>query len=152
MTTQTIPLENENAVEAAQELVQQIPNYGLTWLAYIGLTLLMVGIIWYAIRKWHFVIKWLVASLIFAGALTPTHPAQDIDTYSPLILSAIVNLFDGYMNEFFSGVKTLGIVWAVIFVLGIGTWLLLKKLKAKSSEEDKASPEMATPIEPKVED
>ncbi len=156
MTTPTIPLETETtetAQEIGQELVTQIPNYGLTWFVYIALTLLMVGIIWYAIRNWHFIIKWFMASTIFAGALSPAHPADGIETYSPLVLNAVVNLFDGYKTEFMSGVKTLGIVWAVIFILGIAVWFLIKKLKADKTEKPiDTEAVMATPIEPKIED
>ena len=153
MTTQTIPLENTNAPETTQELVTQIPNYGLTWFVYIALTLLMVGIVWYAIRNWHFIVKWFFASVIFAGALTPAHPAEGIETYSPLVLNAVVNLFDGYKAEFMTSVKTLGIVWAIIFILGIGIWFLVKKLKTeKPKQKMDTEAVMASSIEPKIED
>lgn len=163
MTTNTVPVtpeaekatENaiENTAEIAQELVTQIPNYELTWAVYIGLTLLMVGIIWYAIRKWHFIIKWFMASVVFAGALTPAHPAEGVTTYSPLVLNAVVNLFDGYKTEFMAGVKTLGMVWAIIFFAGIAIWFIAKKVLNKTAEDKpKMDTEavMATPIEPTV--
>ncbi|NVJ66107.1 MAG: hypothetical protein HWE16_06435 [Gammaproteobacteria bacterium] len=150
MTT-TLPIEN-NSVET-QELVTQIPNYGLTWFVYIALTFLMVGIIWYAIRKWHFVIKWFLASVVFAGALTPAHPAEGVESYSPMVLNAVVDLFDGNQAAFMSAVKTLGLVWAIIFVLGIAAWFVLKKLKPENNTSKMDTEAvMATPIEPKIED
>lgn len=153
MTTNSIPITTDNKSEVAQELVTQIPHYGLAWAIYIGLTLLMVAIIWYGIRKWHFVIKWFFASVVFAGALTPAHPSDGIETYSPLVLNAVVNLFDGYQAQFMGEVKTLGIVWAIIFFAGIAVWFITKKVFNKPNEDTaKMDTEavMATPIEPKV--
>ncbi len=154
MTTQTIPLETTDASEASQELVTQIPNYGLTWIVYIGLTVMMVAIVWYAIRNWHFIVKWFFASTIFAGALTPAHPVEGVNSYSPLVLNAVVNLFDGYQAEFMSGIKTLGLVWAILFSVGIIMWFIIKKFTSKKNPKEKMDTEavMATPIEPTVED
>ncbi len=150
---QTAPVQTAESNDVTQELVTQIPNYGLTWALYIGLTFLMVGIIWYVIRKWHFVVKWFMASTIFAGALTPAHPAEGVTSYSPLVLNAVVNLFDGYKTEFMDSVKTLGIVWAIIFAVGIAVWILIKTLKSPKVEKPtNLDAVMATPIEPTIDD
>lgn len=154
MTTQNLPVETTEATEATQQLVTQIPSYGLIWFAYIALTLLMVGIIWYGVRKWHFIIKWFFASVIFAGALTPAHPAEGISTFSPLVLNAMVDLFDGNKASFMADLKTITLIWAIIFVLGIIAWFIFKKLKTNktTTPEMDTKAVMATPVEPKIED
>lgn len=150
------------SVELTEQVtkITDFPNYGMTWLIYIGLTLLLVGVIWLAFRKWHFILKWFMASTVFAGALTITHPAENTETYSPLILSAMVDLFDGNKTGFMESLKTIAMVWGIIFVAGLILWLLWTKVIKKSAtpaeKKTKKSSEkpkkMATPIEPTLED
>lgn len=145
-----------------QEVVTTFASYGLTWLIYIGLVLLMVGIVWYAIRKWHFAIKWFISSVILAGALTPGHPVDYAETYSPLVLNSVVLLFDGDSAGFMAGVKTIIWVFITIFVVGLGAWFGFKFWRNKQGQNKKATspkptekPEnkkMATPIEPSLGD
>ncbi|HEY9031651.1 MAG TPA: hypothetical protein VIM93_09850 [Kangiella sp.] len=144
-----------------QEIVTTFASYGSTWAMYIGLVLLMIGIIWYATRKWHFAIKWFITSVILAGALTPGHPVDYAETYSPLVLNSVVLLFDGDSAGFMAGVKTIIWVFVTIFVVGLGAWFGFKfwrKKQAQSNDratpnKSKAKPEvknMATPIEPSL--
>lgn len=160
-TTATQPVTETNtttSLELTKHLVKitDFPHYGTTWLIYIGLTLLLVGITWLAFRKWHFILKWFMASTVFAGALTVTHPAENTETYSPLILNAMVDLFDGNKTGFMESLKTIAMVWGIIFVVGLVLWLLWKKVIKKSAtptekniKQTKNKPKkMATPIEP----
>lgn len=146
-----------------QEIVTTFASYGSTWAMYIGLVLLMVGIIWYATRKWHFAIKWFIASVILAGALTPGHPVDYAETYSPLVLNSVVLLFDGDSAGFMAGVKTIIWVFVIVFIVGLGAWFgFMYWLKNKSDSKQKATPKksktkpetknMATPIEPSLGD
>ncbi|MBD3653791.1 hypothetical protein [Kangiella sp.] len=146
-----------------QEVVTTFASYGLTWLIYIGLVLLMVGIVWYAIRKWHFAIKWFISSVILAGALTPGHPVDYAETYSPLVLNSVVLLFDGDSAGFMAGVKTIIWVFITIFVVGLGAWFGFKFWRKKQGQnnnkatsqkptEKPESKKMATPIEPSLGD
>lgn len=153
MTTAT----SSQPLEEAAEIITTFPNYGLTWLAYTGLTLLMVAIIWWGFRKRHFIINWFIASVILAGALTPGRPIENTETYSPLVLSAVVDLFDDKKAGFFSALTTIGLVWLVLFVIGLGVWFGFKQfVKSKNSDKSKAKTAktetkkeaMATPIEP----
>lgn len=146
-----------------QEIVTTFASYGSTWAIYIGLVLLMIGIIWYATRKWHFAIKWFIASVILAGALTPGHPVDYAETYSPLVLNSVVLLFDGDSAGFMAGVKTIIWVFVIVFIVGLGAWFgFMYWLKNKSDSKQKATPKkskakpetknMATPIEPSLGD
>lgn len=146
-----------------QEVVTTFASYGSTWALYIALVILMVAIIWYAIRKWHFSVKWLVASIIFAGALTPGHPVDYAETYSPLILNSVVLLFDGDTTGFMAGVKTIIWVFVTIFAVGLGAWFGFKfwrkkqgqnsnKTKIQKTIEKPEGNNMATPIEPSLGD
>ncbi|AUD78531.1 hypothetical protein CW740_04390 [Kangiella profundi] len=146
-----------------QEVVTTFASYGSTWALYIALVILMVAIIWYAIRKWHFSIKWLVASIIFAGALTPGHPVDYAETYSPLVLNSVVLLFDGDTAGFLAGVKTIVWVFIAIFAVGLGTWFGFKFWQNKQAQSGNkpahqnaaAKPsekKMATPVEPTLGD
>lgn len=146
-----------------QEVVTTFASYGSTWALYIALVILMVAIIWYAIRKWHFSVKWLVASIIFAGALTPGHPVDYAETYSPLVLNSVVLLFDGDTAGFLASVKTITWVFIAIFAVGLGAWFGFKFWRKKqgqknnkaTSQKPTEKPEnksMATPIEPSLGD
>ncbi|MCW8857773.1 MAG: hypothetical protein OQJ95_10450 [Kangiella sp.] len=146
-----------------QEVVTTFASYGSTWAIYIGLVLLMIAIIWYAIRKWHFAIKWFMASVILAGALTPGHPVDYAETYSPLVLNSVVLLFDGDSAGFMAGIKTIIWVFITIFAVGLGAWIGFKFWRKKQGQNnDKATPNkskaksetknMATPIEPSLGD
>lgn len=157
----TVPATTEETLEPAVEVITTFQNYGLTWLMYIGLTLLMVGILWYAFRKWHFLIKWFFASVIFTGALTPAHPVENTTTYSPLVLNSTVSLFDGDKTSFMAGLQTIIIVWVIVFAIGAIGWFVFRKLKANRNEKQDANSSkkgmdteavMATPVEPTIED
>lgn len=146
-----------------QEVVTTFASYGSTWALYIALVILMVAIIWYAIRKWHFSIKWLVASIIFAGALTPGHPVDYAETYSPLVLNSVVLLFDGDTAGFLAGVKTIIWVFIAIFTVGLGAWFGFKFWRKKQAQNGNkpadqnataksSEKKMATPVEPTLGD
>lgn len=146
-----------------QEIVTTFASYGSIWAIYIGLVLLMIGIIWYATRKWHFAIKWFIASVILAGALTPGHPVDYAETYSPLVLNSAVLLFDGDSAGFMAGIKTIIWVFVIVFIVGLATWFgFTYWLKNKSNSTQRATPKkakaksetinMATPIEPSLGD
>lgn len=146
-----------------QEVVTTFASYGSTWLIYIALVLLMVGIVWYAIRKWHFAIKWFIASVILAGALTPGHPVDYAETYSPLVLNSVVLLFDGDSAGFMAGIKTIIWVFIIVFIAGLGAWFGFKfwrkkqvqnnnKVTSQKATEKPESKDMATPIEPSLGD
>lgn len=146
-----------------QEVVTTFASYGSTWALYIALVILMVAIIWYAIRKWHFSVKWLVASIIFAGALTPGHPVDYAETYSPLVLNSVVLLFDGDTAGFMAGVKTIIWVFIAIFAVGLGAWLGFKFWRKKQAQSGNkpahqnaatkpSEKKMATPVEPTLGD
>lgn len=135
-------------LEATTEIITSFPNYGLVWLLYIGLTFLMVGIIWWTFKRFHFVVKWLFASIVLAGALTPGHPAENTETYSPLVLTAVVDLFDDNKTGFYSTLKTIGISWVILFFLGLALWFAFKHFK--KSPTKKNNKKASSPVEPKV--
>lgn len=146
-----------------QEVVTTFASYGSTWAIYIALVILMVAIIWYATRKWHFAVKWFITSVILAGALTPGHPVDYAETYSPLVLNSVVLLFDGDSAGFLAGVKTIIWVFVTIFVVGLAAWFGFKFWRKKqgqnsnktASQKTTEKPEnknMATPIEPSLGD
>ncbi|WP_251360115.1 hypothetical protein [Kangiella sp. TOML190] len=143
-TIQTPAEESLEVIEQVPEIIHTFKNYGLTWLVYAALTFLMVGILWYAIRNWHFLIKWLFASVIFAGALTPTHPSEYATTYSPLILSSMVELFDGNQATFMADIKTIALYWAILFAAGIVIWFGIRRFKAQSENGRKEKQPMDT--------
>lgn len=145
----TVPATETLQTGDTQEVVTTFASYGSTWAIYIALVILMVAIIWYAIRKWHFSIKWLFASIIFAGALTPGHPVDYAETYSPLVLNSVVLLFDGDTAGFLAGVKTIIWVFIAIFAVGLGAWFSFKfwrKKRAQASDKptNKNEPKKAT--------
>lgn len=160
MTNQPLTVtETITEVAEQQELISTFHNYGLTWFAYIFLVALMVGLIWYALRKRHFILNWFITSIVLAGSLSVGHPSENTETYSPLVLNSMVKLFDDDKAGFISGLKTIGLVWVILFVLGIGIWFAYQHFIAnkKSSEKIPAKKtakesKMATPIEPKIED
>lgn len=135
---------------ASPEVITTFENYGLTWLVYIGFVFLMVAIIWWAFRKSHFILNWLIASVIFAGALTVGHPAENIQTYSPLILNGVVQLFDDNTSGFISAIKTIVMVWLVIFLTGVAAWFGFKKFLQPQDNKSNDDSQMATPIEPEL--
>ena len=144
-----------------QEVVTTFAKYGLTWAIYIGLVLLMVGIIWYGIRKWHFTVKWFIASIILAGALTPGHPVDYAETYSPLVLNSVVLLFDGDKVGFMAGAKTIVWVFVATFVSGLALWFAFRIWRKKSGSTatqnaptvSKKEPSQArAPIEPSMDE
>lgn len=158
----------------AETVITTFENYGMAWGLYIGLTLLLAGLVWFAFRKQHFLLKWFFASVILAGALCFGHPAENIETYSPLILNTMVELFDGNTEQFMSDIKFIVLVWGILFIAGAGMWLLVRYLrkdkddagktngsarKKEKPKKDKASKEasnkdkpMATPVEPTIGD
>ena len=158
----------------AETVITTFENYGMAWGLYIGLTLLLAGLVWFAFRKQHFLLKWFFASVILAGALCFGHPAENIETYSPLILNTMVELFDGNTEQFMSDIKFIVLVWGILFIVGVGAWLLVRYLrknkddagkaekqprKPAKDKQEKASKEasnkekpMATPVEPTIGD
>lgn len=158
----------------AETVITTFENYGMAWGLYIGLTLLLAGLVWFAFRKQHFLLKWFFASVILAGALCFGHPAENIETYSPLILNTMVELFDGNTEQFMSDIKFIVLVWGILFIAGVGVWLLVRYLrkdkddsgkaekqprkptKAKKEKASKEAPNkekpMATPVEPTIGD
>ncbi|AKE52322.1 signal peptidase II [Kangiella geojedonensis] len=158
----------------AETVITTFENYGMAWGLYIGLTLLLAGLVWFAFRKQHFLLKWFFASVILAGALCFGHPAENVETYSPLILNTMVELFDGNTEQFMSDIKFIVLVWGILFIVGVGVWLLVRYLrkdkddsgkaerqprKPAKARKEKASKEtsnkdkpMATPVEPTIGD
>lgn len=153
----------------AETVITTFENYGEAWGLYIGLTLLLAGLVWFSFRKQHFLLKWLLTSIVLAGALCFGHPAENVDTYSPLILNTMVELFDGNKAQFYSDIKFIAMVWGILFLFGTSIWLLIRYLrkgngngkprnksekqgkttKDRSSKEEKS---MATPVEPTIGD
>jgi len=160
-----------------ETVITTFNNYGTVWALYIGLTLLLAGLVWFAFRKQHFLLKWLLSSIVLAGALCFGHPADNVDTYSPLILNTMVELFDGNNAQFMSDLKFIAAMWGILFVAGVLVWLLIRYIrkdktpKAQKSSNKKntriakeptekqadkekpmASKEKTTPIEPTIGD
>ncbi|ACV27105.1 toprim domain-containing protein [Kangiella koreensis] len=155
----TVPATEAVQTAETQEIVTTFASYGSTWAIYIGLVLLMIGIIWYAIRKWHFAIKWFIASVILAGALTPGHPVDYAETYSPLVLNSVVLLFDGDSAGFMAGIKTIIWVFVTVFLVGLAAWFGFKFWRKKQGQSNNksatskpAEKRMATPVEPTLGD
>lgn len=159
----------------AETVITTFENYGEAWGLYIGLTLLLAGLVWFSFRKQHFLLKWLLTSIVLAGALCFGHPAENVDTYSPLILNTMVELFDGNKEQFFNDIQFIAMVWGILFLFGTALWLLIrylrkdkngdkpeknKRLKKESDkepvqEESKMSEESSSnkkPIEPTIGD
>ena len=147
------PLEITEPAQA-QQMITTFTNYGLTWFVYTLLIFLLVGIIWYVIRNWHFIAKWFISSVILAGALTAGRPADNTETYSPLVLNSVVKLFDDDKAGFMSGLKTIGLVWALLFILGIVAWFAYNRFitnkDGKPPQKIDTEKRMATPIDPKT--
>ncbi|PXF63009.1 signal peptidase II [Kangiella spongicola] len=139
ITDSTEPMQLE-----ADAVIYTFENYGAAWGLYICLTLLLAGLVWFTFRKQHFLLKWLLSSVVLAGALCFGHPAENIDTYSPLILNTMVELFDGNKAKFISDIKFIALIWGILFVAGVAIWLLirfLRKNKDSSSKPQKKSNE-----------
>ena len=158
----------------AETVITTFENYGMAWGLYIGLTLLLAGLVWFAFRKHHFLLKWFFASVILAGALCFGHPAENIETYSPLILNTMVELFDGNTEQFMSDIKFIALVWGILFIAGVGVWFLVRYLRKDKDDSGKAEKQprkpakarkekaskdasnidkpMATPVEPTIGD
>lgn len=135
----------------AETVITTFENYGMAWGLYIGLTLLLAGLVWFAFRKQHFLLKWFFASVILAGALCFGHPAENIETYSPLILNTMVELFDGNTEQFMSDIKFILLVWGVLFITGVGFWLLVRYLRKDKSDAGKAEKQPRKPAKAKQE-
>lgn len=156
----------------AETVITTFENYGMAWGLYIGLTLLMAGLVWFAFHKQHFLLKWFLTSIILAGALCFGHPAENVETYSPLILNTMVELFDGNQAQFISDLKFIAFVWGILFVAGVAIWLLIRYLRkdkndtnqpnkppkaqkeksAKGGKQSNNEKPMATPVEPTIGD
>jgi cytochrome bd-type quinol oxidase subunit 1 len=167
ITDSTEPMQLE-----ADAVISTFENYGAAWGLYIGLTLLLAGLVWFTFRKQHFLLKWLLSSVVLAGALCFGHPAENVDTYSPLILNTMVELFDGNKEQFISDMKFIALVWGILFITGVAIWLLIRFLrkdkpdtknpqnkaekKAKEKKEKptktKNKPRGETPVEPTIGD
>ena len=167
ITDSTEPMQLE-----ADAVIYTFENYGAAWGLYIGLTLLLAGLVWFTFRKQHFLLKWLLSSVVLAGALCFGHPAENVDTYSPLILNTMVELFDGNNEQFISDMKFIALVWGILFITGVAIWILIRFLrkdkpdtknpqnkaekKAKEKKEKptktKNKPRGATPVEPTIGD
>ena len=90
------------------------------------------------------------------------------------ILNTMVELFDGNTEQFMSDIKFIVLVWGILFIAGVGVWLLVRYLrkdkddsgkaekqprkptKAKKEKASKEAPNkekpMATPVEPTIGD
>lgn len=167
ITDSTEPMQLE-----ADTVISTFENYGAAWGLYIGLTLLLAGLVWFTFRKQHFLLKWFLSSVVLAGALCFGHPAENIDTYSPLILNTMVELFDGNKEQFISDIKFIGLVWGIVFITGVAIWLLFRflrkdkadtkkpqnktekmaKVKKEKPTKSKNKPRDATPVEPTIGD
>lgn len=131
----------------AETVITTFENYGMAWGLYIGLTLLLAGLVWFAFRKQHFLLKWFLTSIILAGALCFGHPAENVDTYSPLILNTMVELFDGNNAQFMSDLKFMTAMWGIVFVVGVLVWLLIRYIrKDKAPKAQKSSNKKNTRI------
>ena len=133
----------------AETVITTFENYGMAWGLYTGLTLLLAGLVWFAFRKQHFLLKWFFASVILAGALCFGHPAENIETYSPLILNTMVELFDGNTEQFMSDIKFIILVWGILFIAGVGVWLLVHYLRKDKGDAGKAERQPRKPAKPK---
>ncbi|GAA4364826.1 hypothetical protein [Kangiella marina] len=142
---------NEPMQLEANAVITTFENYGAAWGLYIGLTLLLAALAWFTFRKQHFLIKWFLASIILAGALCFGHPAEDIDTYSPLILNTMVELFDGNVEQFTSDIAFIAMVWGILFIVGVGTWLLIRYLRKDKGDAGKAKKSPQKPAKSKKE-
>ena len=167
ITDSTEPMQLE-----AETVITTFESYGAAWGLYIGLTLLLAGLVWFTFRKQHFLLKWFLSSVVLAGALCFGHPAENIDTYSPLILNTMVELFDGNKEQFISDIKFIGLVWGILFIAGVAIWLLIRflrknkpdtkkpqnktekmaKVKKEKPTKSKNKPRGATPVEPTIGD
>ncbi|AOE50128.1 signal peptidase II [Kangiella sediminilitoris] len=142
----------------AETVITTFENYGEAWGLYIGLTLLLAGLVWFSFRKQHFLLKWLLTSIVLAGALCFGHPAEDVETYSPLILNTMVELFDGNKEQFFSDIQFIAMIWGILFLFGTAVWLLICYLRkgnkegapAKQKENRRVEQKESTQEEPKV--
>ena len=167
ITDSTEPMQLE-----ADAVISTFENYGAAWGLYIGLTLLLAGLVWFTFRKQHFLLKWFLSSVVLAGALCFGHPAENVDTYSPLILNTMVELFDGNKEQFISDMKFIALVWGILFITGVAIWLLIRFLRKDKSDTKKPQnktekivkekkekptkaknkPRGATPVEPTIGD
>lgn len=113
----------------AETVITTFQHYGAAWGFYIGLTVLLAALIWFSFRKQHFLLKWFLTSIVLVGALCFSHPAENIETYSPLILNTMVELFDGNNAQFMSDMKFIAMVWGIVFMIGLFAWLMIRYIR-----------------------
>ena len=108
--------------------MEDIPNYGLTWLAYLALSISFLALSYWTSRSLKFWIRIPILAFIAAMALTPSTTIQGEGWWSP---AAIVMVFEidqnGFAGFWRAGLGIL-IVWLVVTIISFVTrWFLRRK-------------------------
>jgi hypothetical protein len=114
-------------------------SYQTAWLSYIGATVLALGILyfWVGPRLGHG-LRLTLALLLAALALTPAHPAPDVETWAPAIFVAGFELLTSGAEAASRPLRSLLIAEGMLLALCLVAWVALRSLR-RGSDGDNGS-------------
>ena len=102
-------------------------SYQMAWLAYVGATLGALLILFFWTRNWIPQGLRLVLVLVLAAlALSPAHPAADVQTWAPAIVVAGFELLTNGVEAALRPLRSVLAAEAIAGALCLLGWLLLR--------------------------
>ena len=119
-------------VSSAAPVMAAPPDLGMIWLAYIGLAIVFLAVLFWWIRRWP---KWALVpfwSAFAAGALTPAAIGGDSDRSAPAAIVAILGAEQLGMAGFLRGALPILISFVALTLIlsGLFWWLAQRQRQA----------------------
>jgi len=99
--------------------MQTFELYGIAWLVYLVLGILLLALIGYKIRAFSWRVKFGILSFLAVGSLTPDL-VSNAQTYAPLMITALLRAEVEGASAIISGLIKLVIVWGIVFSSALG--------------------------------
>ncbi|QGX38766.1 hypothetical protein [Permianibacter aggregans] len=127
-------------VSSAAPVMAAPPDLGMIWLAYIGLAVVFLAVLFWWIRRWP---KWALVpfwSAFAAGALTPAAIGGDSELSAPAAIVAILGAEQLGMAGFLRGALPILISFVALTLMlsGLFWWLAQRQQRQASPKSELA--------------
>lgn len=142
---QTIEISSEAPVMTAP------PDLGLVWLAYAGMAIVFLVLLYRWIRRWP---KWAIIPVwcaFAAGSLTPAPVGNGASVSAPAAIVAILGAEQSGISGFMQGATPILISFIALIMITSGIFWWLSQRKARHGATTVAAAVEPTPAEPRSE-
>ncbi|MDQ7050450.1 MAG: hypothetical protein Q9M92_13345 [Enterobacterales bacterium] len=116
------------------DIMQTFELYGTAWVVYMAFGVLLLALVGYKIRRFSWLVKFILLSFLAVGAFTPDL-VKDSHTYAPLAITSLLDAEVEGVSAVISGLMRLLAVWGIlVFTVLAGRHYYFSRKAQKQTE------------------